>query len=115
MKKWTGLVIALLLIFGSAAGASAAETKIIKMTAEKYDYTPVIINVKLGDKVVLEITATDTEHGFGLSAFTIDQKLPQGQTVTIEFVADKKGKFTFTCTSFCGWGHFGMDGQLIVS
>jgi len=115
MKKWIGLASALLVVFGYAAGASAAETKIIKMTAEKYHFTPETINVNLGDKVVLEITATDTEHGFGLSAFNIDQALPPGKTVRIEFVADKKGEFTFKCTSFCGWGHFGMNGKLIVT
>ena len=112
---WMGFAVMLLLVLGSATGASAAETKVIKMTAEKYHFTPETINVNLGDKVVLEITATDTEHGFGLSAFNIDQKLPPGQTVKIEFVADKKGEFTFKCTSFCGWGHFGMDGKLVVS
>jgi len=112
---WMGFTVMLLLVLGSAAGASAAETKVIKMTAEKYHFTPETINVNLGDKVVLEITATDTEHGFGLSAFDIDQTLPEGKTVTIEFVADKKGEFTFKCTSFCGWGHFGMNGKLIVS
>ena len=112
---WLSIAVILLLIFGTAAGVSAAETKVIKMTAEKYHFTPETINVNLGDKVILEITATDTDHGFGLSAFNIDQNLPQGQTVTIEFVADKKGEFTFKCTSFCGWGHFGMGGKLIVS
>jgi cytochrome c oxidase subunit 2 len=115
MKKWMGLAIMLFFIFGSVAGAPAAETKVIKMNAEKYKFTPETINVNLGDNVVLEITATDTEHGFGLSAFDIDQNLPQGKTVTIEFVADKQGEFRFKCTSFCGWGHFGMSGKLIVS
>ena len=115
MKKWMGFAITSLLIFGSVAVASAAETKVIKMTAEKYKFTPETINVNLGDKVVLEVSAIDTEHGFGLSAFNIDQKLPKGQTVRIEFVADKKGEFTFKCTSFCGWGHFGMTGKLVVS
>ena len=115
MKKWMGLAIALLLIFGSVAGASAAETKVIKITAQKYEFTPETINGNLGDKVVLEITATDTDHGFGLSAFDIDQNLPKGQTVRIEFVADKQGEFTFKCTNLCGWGHFGMTGKLIVS
>jgi cytochrome c oxidase subunit 2 len=115
MKKWMGLAIALLLIFGSVAGASAAETKVIKITAQKYEFTPETINVNLGDKVVLEITATDTDHGFGLSAFDIDQNLPKRQTVRIEFVADKQGEFTFKCTNLCGWGHFGMTGKLIVS
>ncbi len=115
MKKWIGLVSVLLLVFGYAAGASAAETKVIKMTAEKYHFTPETINVNLGDTVVLEVTAIDSEHGFGLSAFNIDKDLPPGKTVRIEFVADKKGEFTFKCTHFCGWGHFWMDGKLIVS
>ena len=115
MKKWMGLTIVLLLVFSFATAASAAETKVIKMTAQKYEFTPGTINVNQGDTVVLEITSTDTKHGFGLSAFNIDEKLPKGETVRIEFVADKKGEFTFKCTSFCGWGHFGMNGKLIVS
>ena len=115
MKKWIGLAMTLFIVYGNVTAVSAAETKVIKMTAEKYHFTPETINVNVGDKVVLEITATDTEHGFGLSAFNIDQNLPPGKTVTIEFVADKKGEFTFKCTHFCGWGHFGMTGKLIVS
>lgn len=115
MKKWIAISIVLLLAFSVANAASAAETKVIKLTAQKYEYTPETINVNLGDKVVLEITATDTDHGFGLSAFDIDRNIPEGETVRIEFVADKKGEFTFTCTNFCGWGHFGMEGKLVVS
>jgi cytochrome c oxidase subunit II len=115
MNKWIGLASVFLVVLGYAAGASAAETRVIKMTAEKYHFTPETINVNLGDTVVLEVTAIDTEHGFGLSAFNIDKDLLPGQTVRIEFVADKKGEFTFKCTHFCGWGHFWMDGKLIVS
>jgi len=115
MKKLIGFMTVVLLAFGFVTAASAAETKVIKMTAQKYEFTPDTINVHQGDTVVLEITAVDTEHGFGLSAYNIDEKLPKGETVRIEFVADKKGEFTFKCTSFCGWGHFGMNGKLIVS
>ena len=112
---WISFTIILLLVLAPAAGASAAETKVIKMTAQKYEFMPETIEVGLGDTVVLEITATDTDHGFGLSAFDIDRNIPEGETVRIEFVADKKGEFTFSCTKFCGWGHFGMSGKLIVS
>ena len=115
MKKWMSFAIMLVLIFGSVAAALAAETKVINITAQKYEITPETISVNLGDKVVLEVTATDTEHGFGLDAFDIGQNLPKGKTVTIEFVADKQGEFTIKCTSFCGWGHFGMNGKLVVS
>ena len=112
---WMWVTVMLLLVLGLSAGAAAAETKVIKMTAQKYEFTPETIEVTLGDTVVLEITATDTDHGFGLSAFDIDRNIPEGETVRIEFVADQKGEFTFTCTNFCGWGHFGMSGKLIVS
>lgn len=93
----------------------AAETKTFQITAKKYEFIPGTIKVNLGDKVVLNITATDTNHGFGISALNIDQALPQGKTVTIEFVADKKGEFTIKCTKFCGWRHSFMKGKLIVS
>lgn len=114
-SMWMGLTSILLLVLGSVAGGLAAETKVIQMTAEKYHFTPETISVNQGDRVVLEITATDTEHGFGLAAFDIDRDLPPGQTVRIEFTADQKGEFSFKCTNFCGWGHFGMSGKLIVS
>ena len=84
-----GFTIILLLVSASAAGASAAGTKVIKMTAQKYEFIPETIEVNLGDTVELEMTATDTDHGFGLSAFDIDRNIPEGETVRIEFVADK--------------------------
>ena len=106
------MVIVLLV---SAGKLRAAETKTFQITAKKYEFIPGTINVNQGDKVVLQVTAVDTEHGFGISALNIDQVLPQGKTVTIEFVAEKKGEFTIKCTKFCGWGHFFMKGKLIVS
>lgn len=50
-----------------------------------------------------------------MKEYNIDRVLPKGEMVTIEFVADKKGEFTISCTKFCGWGHFGMKAKLIVS
>jgi cytochrome c oxidase subunit 2 len=35
--------------------------------------------------------------------------------VTVEFVADKAGTFTFSCSVYCGKGHRGMKGELVVS
>ena len=102
-------------LIAGAGNLHAAETKTFQITAKKYNFIPGTIKVNQGDKVILQITAADTEHGFGIGAMNINQALPQGKTETIEFVADKKGEFTIRCTKFCGWGHFFMTGKLIVS
>ena len=108
------LFVAAVLLAG-AGNLDAQETKTFQITAKKYDFTPGTIKVTQGDKVVLQVTATDRDHGFGIKEYNIDRALPKGKTVTIEFVADKKGEFTISCTKFCGWGHSGMKATLIVS
>jgi nitrosocyanin len=84
------------------------------MTAKNWEFTPSIITVNNGDTVKLHIKSVDITHGFKLSAFGINEDLEPGQTVDVEFVADKAGTFTFVCSVFCGPGHSKMDGQLIV-
>ena len=86
----------------------------IKMTAKKYGFTPETVKVRKGDHVKLVITALDHDHGIKIEAFHIDQKLPKGEPVTVEFVADQAGTFPFQCSQFCGLGHKKMKGTLLV-
>jgi cytochrome c oxidase subunit 2 len=86
----------------------------LELTAVKYNFIPNVIKVKKGDQVKLVITARDRDHGFKLAAFHIDQRLPKGEAVTVEFTADQAGTFPFQCSVFCGLGHKKMNGQLIV-
>jgi cytochrome c oxidase subunit 2 len=89
-------------------------TNEVKMTAVKYRFDPETVRVKKGDRVKLIVTATDRDHGFKLAAFHIEQKLPKGEAVTVEFTAGQAGTFPFQCSVFCGLGHKKMHGQLIV-
>jgi len=84
------------------------------MTATKWDFTPSTITVNEGDTVKITITSTDVAHGFQLRDFNINERLDPNQPVTIEFVADKAGTFSFKCNVPCGSGHSTMDGTLIV-
>ena len=84
------------------------------MTAKKYEFSPNVVKVKKGDHVRLVITALDREHGIKIEAFKINQKLPKGEAVTVEFTADQAGTFPFKCSDFCGLGHGKMKGELIV-
>lgn len=98
------------------AGGSVSVTspKTIKVTAKKWSFEPAEIKVKDGDSVKLEINSTDVDHGIALPAFNVNSVLKAGTTTTLEFVADKKGSFPFFCSVFCGSGHGGMRGTLIV-
>ena len=89
-------------------------TSEVEMTAVKYSFDPNTVRVKKGDRVKFVITATDRDHGFKLAAIHIEQKLPTGEAVTVEFTADQAGTFAFQCSVFCGLGHKKMKGQLIV-
>ena len=93
---------------------SSAPAPEIRVTAEKYDFKPDTITVKKGDHVKLVITASDHDHGFKIDAFHINQKLPKGEPVTVEFSDDQAGTFPFQCSHFCGLGHGKMKGALVV-
>lgn len=84
------------------------------MTAKKWAFDPPVITVKQGDKVRLKITSTDVTHGFALTEFNVKVDLVPGKEETVEFVADKKGEFTFFCSVVCGEGHLDMKGKLVV-
>ncbi|HYL37190.1 MAG TPA: cupredoxin domain-containing protein [Bryobacteraceae bacterium] len=109
-----GIKLALAATLMGAGLLAAQETHEITVTAKKYQFDPNPIKVAKGEHVKLLITATDHDHGFKLEAFHINQKLPKGQTVTVEFVADQAGTFPFECSHFCGLGHKRMKGELVV-
>ena len=90
------------------------DTKEIRVTARKYEYDPAVITMKQGDHVKLIVTAVDHDHGFKIEAFRIDQLVKKGESASIEFNADMTGTFPFQCSHFCGLGHKGMKGELIV-
>lgn len=88
--------------------------KSFSIVAKNWVFEPATITVKKGDTVKLSIKSVDVDHGFALSAFNVNKPLKPGQTTTVEFVADKTGSFTFFCSVFCGSGHSGMRGTLVV-
>lgn len=86
----------------------------IEMTAERFHFTPEELTVKQGTLVTIHITATNGTHGFNLGAFGIDETIEEGEAKSVEFYAGEKGEYSFRCSHFCGIGHLGMTGKLIV-
>ena len=124
MKRLLFLLTVLILAACSSQTNTPATTYAVKdvssvkeftMTAKNWEFEPSTITVNKGDRVKLHITSADVEHGFRLAAFNINKTLPPGQTVDVEFVADKAGSFPFFCNVFCGDGHSTMNGTLVVN
>lgn len=97
------------------SGGTATQTKEIQMTAKKYDFSPNTVEVSAGTKIIFKITAEDREHGFEIAGTKNGcAKIKKGETVTVEYLAEKAGTFEFKCCVFCGMGHGGMKGKIVV-
>jgi len=96
------------------SGTSMRGIHEIQVTLRKYEFSPGTLRVRKGEHVKLIMAATDHDHGFKLDDFDINQKIPKGTTVVVEFIADKAGTFQFHCSSVCGLGHRNMKGTLVV-
>jgi len=84
------------------------EVREISINAKRFNFSPGIITVKEGERVRLLINNQDTTHGINIPDLGVS-----GNNV-VEFTADKKGEFTFYCGNYCGAGHSGMQGTIIV-
>lgn len=89
-------------------------TEAFFIEAKQWEFVPATITVNKGSKVQLVFQSKDVTHGVSLPAFGKNASLSPGQRVEMEFIADKTGTFPFTCSVFCGEGHGGMAGTLIV-
>jgi len=109
----------------TATPAAAATTSIqtptppavkeIELTAKKYEFSMKKVEVPLNTVVRFKITALDREHGFEVEDVKDSCiEIPKGETKTFEYKATKAGTFKFKCCHFCGLGHSGMKGELIV-
>ena len=92
----------------------ASDTVEMNVVANNFQFEPSTIKVKQGQKVILHIKSIDKSHGFALPDYKINAYLEPGKEVTVEFIADKKGTFTFFCNVPCGSGHRSMKGTLVV-
>ena len=95
-----------------------SETKVIDLVAQAPEaggWAPEVISVREGDTVRLRIKAQDVVHGFAIAGLGIDagQIIP-GEIATVEFVADRVGRFTYYCNVWCSPTHYRMRGTLEV-
>jgi cytochrome c oxidase subunit II len=109
-------ILIMIFIVSLIASASAEDQaiQVIKITAKKFEYSPNVINIKKGIPVILEFTSLDRLHGFNCPDLGIRVDIFPGKIAQVRILPDKAGTYEFHCDVFCGEGHEGMTGTIVV-
>ncbi len=92
------------------------ETRVVRMTAERFVFTPSQIKVKRGTLVEIRIASEDTNHGFHIPRAGVAIVIPKrgrGEAKVL-FRATETGEYDFECSKACGAGHTQMRGVIVV-
>ena len=92
----------------------ARTEQVVHVTAKKFEYTPSVIRLKAGVPAVIELTTLDRRHGFAVPDLGIDEEIAPGRPTVVRLTPDRPGEYPFHCSVFCGDGHEGMSGRIVV-
>ena len=113
---WIAFALAALLILflPLPLPVSNPTERVIRVEASTFQFSPAEISVNPGDRVTIELVATDVVHGFSLDGYDFSLSAEPGQTGSKTFMADKSGSFRFRCSVACGNLHPFVIGKLQV-
>ena len=114
--RLSALASAALLVFVAPPSGSSQDRKVVKVSAERFTFTPSQVKVKRGTVIEFRLSSDDTNHGFrivGSDHNVIIPKRGRGEA-TLVFRADTAGRYTYECSKMCGAGHSFMRGLITV-
>jgi len=104
----------LLLTAARDVPAQTQDAQVVKIVAQRFQYTPGEFRVKAGRPVLLEFTSLDFVHGFNMPDLKVRADLVPGALTRVPIAAAKPGTYDFVCDNFCGDRHEEMHGRMIV-
>jgi cytochrome c oxidase subunit II len=112
--QWGGAITLAAMLMARLTAAADRPVHEIQITASRYAFDPVTIEVNAGEPVRIVIRSKDGVHGFSIPKLKIDVQVPKGgNPVTAEFTAPAAGRYEIACSEFCGSGHSQMKAALI--
>lgn len=88
--------------------------RLIRMSARRYEFSPSPLVVNVGERVRILARSEDVPHSLEIEGYGVDARIDPGRETSIEFTADKAGKFVAHCDIYCGPGHHNMYTTLVV-
>jgi len=110
----TALLLALPLAVAQAPDSDSIRT--IDVTLSRFTFSPERIELRLGERVRLNVVSADSAHGFQVKELGLNVRTPaRGRPVTVELTPKAPGTFQINCSEYCGSGHSRMKALLIVT
>jgi len=124
MNKYFIIIIIIVLILGAGVvyrffllpeSERPIETGVVREITvttgqDQWRFFPETIDVDQGDRIIMTLINEDSyDHGVGIDAFGVSQRMPANSTIKLNFVVSKAGEFPFYCSVPCGEGH--VDGE----
>jgi cytochrome c oxidase subunit 2 len=72
------------------------------------------MHLPLGRPVIVQLTARDVIHSFGVPAMRVKQDAIPGMMTPVWFTPTLAGTFDIACSQLCGLGHYRMRGTIVV-
>ena len=116
MRYTTSVVMAVALLMPGANAGSQTQRRVVRVSAERFAFTPSRIVVDAGEEIEMRVSSDDTAHGFRIAGTGVNVVIPKrgrGE-VSVSFRAPEPGRYVFECTRMCGAGHHFMRGELLV-
>ena len=90
--------------------------KVVRVTAERFAFTPAEIVVEKGTVIEFHLTSDDTDHGFRIVGTDVNAEIPKRRRgeMVVKYMADTAGRFVIECSRPCGAGHTAMRATLVV-
>ena len=115
-QLFAALAIVVFVITFAAAQDQEPPRKIIRVTAERFAFSPSEIVVEEGTLIEIQLTSDDTNHGFRIKGTSTNVVIPKrGRgALSVKFDATTPGRYSFECSKMCGAGHALMKGAIVV-
>jgi cytochrome c oxidase subunit 2 len=84
------------------------------LVSRQFAFDPLEITVPAGSTVTFFVTSVDVQHGMKIQGTNFNVQVIPGHISSLTTTFDTPGIYPYVCTEFCGLGHAGMYGQVIV-
>ena len=116
MTKFAATLLLALPFTVALAPYAVDPIRTIDVTVSRYAFSPERIEVRVGERIRLNVVSIDGTHGFQVKALGLNTAIPaSGRTVTLELTPREVGTFAINCSEYCGRGHRSMQASLIVT
>jgi heme/copper-type cytochrome/quinol oxidase subunit 2 len=88
--------------------------RVVRVEAGGSAFTPAVIHANPGDRITIELVATDVAHALAIDGYPFDLRAEPGQTARASLVVGRPGVFKVRCSLACGNLHPLMTGKLTV-